>query len=190
MTDLIESLLARLSLRTQVFHNGQHCGKWQLDLQHSEQVLLHFVSEGCCVVELPDPLSDIELSQGDLLLLLRPGKHVIRAQAKRQAASGQQFFATGKTLNTGASRLICAYVEFDSNLCNPLFEALPDVVVARADSHPDKNWLKHLLGLLSSEASSEGCGLNIMFYALCDLIPISHLNNLIPKLLPSIRSLN
>ncbi len=53
------------------------------------------------------------------------------------------------------SRLVCAYVEFDSEQTNPLFEALPRFVIAKANSYKESVWLKNLLELLFSGTHHE-----------------------------------
>ncbi len=156
MADLIETLLTRLSLRSRVFHRGQHCGNWKLDLEQSDKVLFHFVNEGNCVVELPEQQCKIKLAQGDLLLLTKPGKHILHASEN--------------TSSDNTSGLICAYVEFDSTVSNPLFEALPDYVIARADGHSSSNWLKYLLSLLFAEAEAERTASHTVIERLTDIL--------------------
>lgn len=167
MTDLIESLLTRLSLRTRVFHRGMHCGNWHLDLEHSDKVLFHFVSKGNCMIEMPEYDANVELNQGDLLLLPRPGKHKLHALNPDQANKNS---IPEHAFDDSSSELICAYVEFDSKINNPLFKALPNYVIARADSHSDSSWLKHLLGLLFAEASTEGTASQTVIERLTDIL--------------------
>ncbi len=169
MADLIESILSQLSLRTRVFHRGKHCGNWQLDLEQSNKVLFHFVSEGSCIVELQEQKAIIALVQGDLLLFLKPGKHVLRA-SKKVGEENIQTPVSGETLNNNSSGLICAYVEFDPTFHNPLFEAMPSYVVVKANSHTDTTWLKHLLGLLFAEANTETTASQTVIERLTDIL--------------------
>ncbi len=170
MPDLIESLLERVNLRTRVFHRGKHCGNWKLDLEHSDKVLFHFVSEGSCVVELPEQQRHIKLTRGDLLLIPRPGNHVLRAASQNRVDTGLQACDGEEKVNGESSGLVCAYVEFDPNIRNPLFEALPDYVITRADSHPDRSWIKNLLELLFAEASAETTASQTVIERLTDIL--------------------
>ncbi|MEE9345826.1 MAG: AraC family transcriptional regulator [Methylococcales bacterium] len=170
MADLIESILSRLSLRTRVFHRGIHCGDWQLDLEQSDKVLFHFVSEGSCIVELAEQKKIIGLVQGDMLLFLKPGKHVLRATKTVGEENNNQRPVAQEAPNNNASGLICAYVEFDTTFHNPLFKALPSYVVAKAKSHSDITWLKHLLGLLFAEASSNNTASQTVIERLTDIL--------------------
>lgn len=167
MTDLIESLLTRLSLRTRVFHRGMHCGNWQLDLEPSDKVLLHFVSAGKCKVDMPEYGAKIELNQGDILLIPRPGRHkLIPGHTDVNNADCK----TESEFNSSSSGLICAYVEFDPKMNNPLLKALPDFVVTRANSHPDDTWIEHLLGLLFAEAGTESIASQTVIERLTDIL--------------------
>ncbi len=51
MADLLELLLNRLNLTTQVFHTGSHCGEWNLQLEASDKALFHFIAEGTCIMK-------------------------------------------------------------------------------------------------------------------------------------------
>ncbi len=170
MPDLIELLLERVNLRTRVFHRGKHCGNWKLDLEHSGKALLHFVSEGNCVVELPEHQGYINLAQGDLLLFPKAGTHVLRALVQTPGEIEKQTDISKPPPNNNVSRLICAYVEFDPKAHNPLFDALPSYVLAKADSHPDNTWLRHLLELLFAEASSETTASHTVIERLTDIL--------------------
>ncbi len=168
MTDLIESILSRLSLRTRVFHRGKHCGDWQLDLEQSDKVLFHFVSEGSCIVELQEQKSIIALVQGDLLLLLKPVKHVLRATKKVGEENNQTCTSEEEIHN--ASGLVCAYIEFDPTFHNPLFEAMPSYVVVKSNSHSDTIWLRNLLELLFAEASADNTASQTVIERLTDIL--------------------
>ena len=170
MSDLIETLLERLSLRTRVFHRGNHCGNWTLNLENLDKVLFHFVREGNCVFELPEEQREIELEKGDLLLLPRGGNHVLRHSKQVIRDTGPGPTDQQQSVDNDTARLICAFVEIDPKLHNPLFDALPPYVLASADSHPDSDWLKHLLDLLFAEAKSESVGSSTVIERLTDIL--------------------
>lgn len=170
MTDLIESLLAQLNLRTQVFHRGTHCGSWHLSLEHSDKVLFHFVSDGSCVVEISEPECKIALSRGDLLLIRNPVNHKVRATDRNSDKVPTSKANPGELLPEDICNLICAYVEFDPKVQNPLFDALPASVVVRAGSHADGTWLESLLGLLFAEANTKASASQTVIERLTDIL--------------------
>lgn len=159
MADLIELLLAQLRFKTRVFHRGYHCGQWQLDLDKSDKVLFHFAYQGGCEVVLVEEQQSFELRQGDLLLFVRPGKHIVR---------NLENHATSYTDDNNG--LICAYVEFESGIRNYLLEALPDCVITRADAHQDDSWLKYLIGVLFSESDAEMTASQTVIERLMDIL--------------------
>ncbi|MCH9698098.1 MAG: AraC family transcriptional regulator [Gammaproteobacteria bacterium] len=168
MADLIELILNKLSLRTRVFHQGMHCGNWKLNLEQSDKVLFHFVSQGQCLVENPEQGLNVNLSKGDLLLFIRPGQHVLRAVDDCPESDDiDEKTESAESQNDG---LVCAYVEFDRNMHNPLFDALPDVVVSRVAAQPNPSWIENLLGLMFAEAGAQTTASQTVIERLTDIL--------------------
>lgn len=170
MSDLIELILNKLSLRTRVFHRGMHCGNWKLNLEQSDKVLFHFVSQGHCLVENLEEGLNVNLSKGDLLLFVRPGQHILRAANDACPTSDDVVLEDTESSDSQSDGLVCAYVEFDRNMHNPLFEALPDIVVSRVDAQPDPNWIENLLGLLFAESGAQSTGSQTVIERLTDIL--------------------
>ncbi|MCI0539612.1 MAG: cupin domain-containing protein, partial [Verrucomicrobiales bacterium] len=155
MQDLIGQLLASVRLRARVFYRGQHCGRWLLNVPGTAQAMLHFVVQGRCLIESPDHAEPMPLSSGALAVFTRASAHVIRAREDApDRGEDAQFFAFEEGWRADATGLICCHLEFDPKVRNPLLEALPECVVVPAESHPERDWLKHLLALLLSESSA------------------------------------
>lgn len=76
MSDLIGLILNRLSLRIRVFHQGIHCGNWKLNLDQSDKVLFHFVSQGQCLAENPKEGLKVNLSKVICYCLLGRGSMI------------------------------------------------------------------------------------------------------------------
>lgn len=161
MADLLELVLAQINFRTRVFHRGVHCGNWQLHLEQSEKVLLHFVSEGGCEIDLQEQRKTIRLNQGDLLLFSKTEKHTIQKPKENITTEGGSADQSG---------LICAYVEFDATERNYLIEALPNCVVTPADAHQNNDWLRNLLELILSESNAELLASQIVIERLTDVL--------------------
>ncbi len=104
-------------------------------------------------MEAPDDAEPVALGGGDLVVFTRASAHVIRAREDAPDAQDEaRFSAFEEGWRPDATGLICCHLDFDPNVRNPLMEALPACVVVPAHSHPDRDWLKHLLALLLSES--------------------------------------
>jgi AraC-like DNA-binding protein len=64
---------------------------------------------------------------------------------------------------------------------NPLLEALPECVVVPADSHPDRDWLKHLLELLHSESKAAAPAAESVIERLADILFIHVLRSYLTR---------
>lgn len=89
-------------------------------------------------------------------MFVRPGQHDLRAVNDYPISDDiDEKTESEKSQNDG---LVCVYVEFDRNMHNPLFGALPDFVVSRVDTQLNPNWIENLLGLLFAEAGAQTTG--------------------------------
>ncbi len=171
MQDLIGQLLASVRLRARVFYRGQHCGRWLLNVPGTAQAMLHFVVQGRCLIESPDHAEPMPLSSGALAVFTRASAHVIRAREDApDRGEDAQFIAFEEGWRADATGLICCHLEFDPKVRNPLLEALPECVVVPAESHPDRDWLTHMLALLLSESSAAAPATESVIEHLSDIL--------------------
>jgi AraC-like DNA-binding protein len=121
---------------------------------------------------MDDRLDTRPLQAGDLIMLPHDAPHALlpSAQGVLPEDSAEGFVS-----------LICGYFEFDSNRANPVLAALPDVIVLRAEKHPEDGWLDLLLQFMKHETQREAPGMNMVLDRLSDVLFLFILRTLIGR---------
>lgn len=139
--DLMSSLLDAYRMRAHIYANPTLCGPWQLKLSGHRRVAFHLIGEGRCYLHLRDA-GPRPLSAGDLVLFARDTWHMLSAEPTLDGTGSRVPDATGGSYTT----LVCGEVEFVAGACNPVLDALPDVVlVTGADGGPSMEAVGRLL---------------------------------------------
>lgn len=147
--DQLSNLLSRFGVRAKLFYNEKLCGvetyggtdqKGHLHLLHSGSVRIHGIN-----------FKETELSEPTLIFLPRPRRHKMFADS------------------TDGAQLLCATVEFEGGLTNPVSSSLPDVMILPLSQ------LTRLSGVLDwmfTEASDKHCGMDAVINRLFDILII------------------
>lgn len=177
-SDVLDSLLQGLRLRTTIFHRGTFCGAWALDTSGSGRAAFHLVLDGSCWLHMPSLSTPERLSGGDLVLFPRDAPHTI---ASDPDASGPVNQTASVPLEAQApvpgTALICGHFEFAAHGSNALLEALPDYVVFRAPASGDESWPQRILERIFEEARTDQAARSVMIERLVDLLFIEAIRN-------------
>ncbi len=170
-SDVLDTLLQGLRLRTTIFHRGTFCGAWALDTSGSGRAAFHLVLDGSCWLHLPSLPGPERLSAGDLLLFPRDSPHTIASDMDAPVAANQ---TASVPLEAQApvpgTALICGHFEFAARGSNALLDALPDYVVFRAPASGDTSWPRRILERIFEEARAEQPAQAVMIERLVDLL--------------------
>lgn len=133
--DLLSPLFTRFTLSARVFYSGALCGI--VDFDNGQGIgILHVLRRGRVrVLQPPEPA--FELSQPTLLFCRQPFAHRFEVDAVEGAD------------------LVCAFIDFGSNLGNPLLRGLPDFLSVPL---ADIAGVESTLGLLFDEAFAQRPG--------------------------------
>ncbi len=170
--DALSSLLQNLQPQGHVFFTGEYCGNFSIDTSGNGRANFHVIARGQCWLSINDRLDPRPLQAGDLILLPHDAPHALLPSAQG---------ALPDDSSEGFVSLICGYFEFDSNRVNPVLAALPEVVVLRAEDHPEDGWLDLLLQFMKHETQREAPGMNMVIDRLSEVLFLFILRALIDR---------
>jgi AraC-like DNA-binding protein len=147
-----------------------------------DQAVFHLIVHGSCVIERPDSHERLSLQAGDMAVMTRGSSHIIHAPAGLvESADPACVFGFEQGVLAGTTGLICGYFCFDPLTQNPLIDALPDCVVVRATTHPDPQWLQHLIALLLAESMAQATAGETIIEKLSDVLFIHVLRSFLAE---------
>lgn len=155
MADRLESLLARFSVRAQMFHAGTLCGINDL-APDGDSGQLHVIRQGAVAVSHGGVVA-MRIATPSLLLYPRPLAH-------RFVMDTQD----------GAD-LTCAHLRFEGGSAHPVAAALPAFICFPLEQIPGSG---DVLGLIFDEAFAERCGRRPLLDRLFEVLLIQVLRHL------------
>ena len=177
--DPLSDLLTTLRPSGAVFYGGRVRAPWGLALP-AGAAAFHAVLGGPCHVELEGGLGGALLGPGDLVLLPRGHAHALRGAPGTTALPLEAFLARAEPPATpacepdgpteGVTELVCGELRFEPGDAHPLLDALPPLVVVRADAAGRVPWLDHTLGFLACEARSGRPGASMLMAHLASVL--------------------
>ncbi|MCO8309446.1 AraC family transcriptional regulator [Pseudomonas mandelii] len=154
--DRLSTLLSQFGVRAHLFHSGKLCDVASYD-GADQRGHIHLLQAGHVTLRRPDD-SDLLLTRPSLIFLPRPSRHQLIPSEPEGA------------------RLLCASMEFDGGVGNPLSASLPEFLVLSLDELP---LLADTLRWLFGEAASGHCGREAMLDRLFELLIILLLRHLL-----------
>lgn len=157
-TDRLGTLLNHFEVRARTFHSGALCGITDFSAP-DKGGQMHLVRAGSMEVMHPG-LPAIQVAVPSLLLYPRP-------MPRRFVTDSQR----------GAD-LVCADLQFDGGMSNPIAGALPDVVCLALG---EIDGAEQVLKLLFDEAFGNNCGRHVLIDRLFEVVLIQVLRHLMEK---------
>lgn len=147
--DRLSTLLSQFGVRANLFYSGKLCGLSSYDGAEGSGYI-HLLEAGSVTLLGPDR-KDLLLIRPSLIFMPRPSRH--------------QLFAG----ESEGARLLCASMEFEGGVDNPLSASLPDCLVLPLDELP---MLADTLKWMFSEAAGAHCGREAALERLFELLVI------------------
>ncbi|MDM5017716.1 AraC family transcriptional regulator, partial [Pseudomonas aeruginosa] len=147
--DRLSNLLSRFGVRANLFYDGDLCGSASYD-GAERRGYIHLLQAGSVTLLGPDR-KDLQLTRPSLIFMPRPAKH--------------QLFAG----ESDGAKLLCASMEFEGGIDNPLSASLPDCLVLALDDLP---MLADTLEWMFAEAANVHCGREAALERLFELLII------------------
>lgn len=149
--DRLSNVLNRFSLNASVFFSGNLCGIQSFDEPQSNHGHLHLLRSGELTVK-GDNGSEMKLNTPSVLFFPKPSRHRLFAE------------------HEGGVDLVCAKINYQSTVSNPLTNALPNVLCFDLES---SGLLGQSAKWLFEEAFSDLCGREPIVDRLCDILLIN-----------------
>ncbi|MNF44474.1 HTH-type transcriptional regulator CdhR [compost metagenome] len=147
--DRLSTLLSQFGVRAYLFHSGKLCGTASYD-GADQRGHIHLLQAGCLSLRGSDG-RDFLLTQPSLIFFPRPSRHQLIP------------------VEPEGAQLLCASMEFDGGVDNPLSASLPDLLVLPLDELP---LLADTLNWLFVEAAGGHCGRAAVLDRLFELLII------------------
>jgi AraC-like DNA-binding protein len=147
--DRLSTLLSQFGVRANLFYSGKLCGLASYDGAEGRGYI-HLLQAGSVTLRGPDR-KDLLLIRPSLVFMPRPSRH--------------QLFAG----ESEGAQLLCASMEFEGGIDNPLSASLPDCLVLSLDELP---MLADTLEWMFSEAAGSHCGREAALERLFELLVI------------------
>jgi AraC-like DNA-binding protein len=147
--DRLSTLFSQFGVRANLFYNGKLCGMASYD-GADQRGHIHLLQAGTVTLLGPDR-KDLLLTRPSLIFLPRPSRH--------------QLFAG----EPEGAQLLCAAMQFEGGVDNPLSASLPDILVLSLDELP---LLAETLKWMFDEAAGGHCGREAALDRLFELLII------------------
>lgn len=154
--DRLSTLFSQFAVRARLSYNGKLCGTAIYD-GADQRGHLHLLRAGTMTVVSPDR-TRLELTRPSLIFLPRPHRHQLLADESLGA------------------ELLCAAMEFEGGIDNPLSASLPDFMVLPLDELP---MLADTLMWMFREAAADHCGRDAALDRLFELLIIQLFRHLL-----------
>jgi AraC-like DNA-binding protein len=169
--DILQDHLARARASGGVFARSVARPPWGLRLPGTIQLALHTVVQGRAWLWLEDPRDALELSPGDLALVLGGPDHHIAHRPDEVCVSPERFRAQHAgdedTGQQGTTVFLCGAYQFSGDVGRGLIRALPSVLLLQAAAHDP---LHDVIALLSRELSGPAPGQQTVLDRLLDVL--------------------
>jgi AraC-like DNA-binding protein len=175
--DPVTELLTALTVHSSVYCLSELRAPWGFEVGGASVAKFHLVLEGECWLHA-DGLSPVRLGAGDLVILSRGERHVMRDE-KDSPVVGLDELIAGHPLDDQArlrcggtgplTRLLCGGFALGNAIPAPLLALLPRVLHMDAVSTGVISWLEPVFALVRQEADHADPGAQAMFAKLADV---------------------
>jgi AraC family transcriptional regulator, alkane utilization regulator len=189
--DCLSDVLSTVHFKGTIFCQADFTSPWGLKVgPYATHTGFLMMIRGGCRLEITGQ-KPIFMGPGDLVLTQMSNSYTIKdqessaaidlndAMEKSKGSSGTGAKAEGKHLKLGGggapTSMVMGCFEFDTNINNPLINALPSLLYVKAEDLQSEPWLDTTFRFLAAEAASERQGSTIVMSRLTDLLFIQAL---------------
>lgn len=176
--DCIADLLEGVHLRSAVLYRGCWTAPWGAQFapqNYGADACFHFVTEGRCTLTVNS--RSVILNRGDFTVLPHGPVHAIHDIACTPTPPFERLNLvpdeTGTVHHGGGGEqttMICGKFFFENRDTNPLFRALPPVLLVRGEQGEAVPWLAPTLAFIACETESERPGAQTVISRLADIL--------------------
>ncbi|HEY0338445.1 MAG TPA: AraC family transcriptional regulator [Burkholderiales bacterium] len=168
--DTLSGLAPLLRVRPELQSLCRFGAQWKCDheAESGQSAAFHIVISGTCVIELAGLGRSIQLSAGDVVVLPRGVRHIVRGPTSSRGAMSfpiQAHADNDSALNSDAvseaqTELVCGRLNFEQAHQNLVLSALPDTIVITTSDGPDAARMRRLIAAIKDEIESARAGVS------------------------------
>lgn len=162
----LNQLLSILKIEANVFHNGQYCGAWAVDLSGQQKMVFHVVTRGSCYSKTADQV--VKLETGDAVFFPSDMKHSITNDGSVDIEPNVQTSAPmTMSIEQPATGLVCGDFGHNHPVFQRLLKQLPNIIVVRNN---DDTASGRILQLMLGESQSSQQDSSVLLSRLADCL--------------------
>ena len=161
--DVLTDVLRTVRLQNKCHGRLELTAPWGIEVEASDQRSSNFyvVSSGSGWLEVDGSRSAVPLASGDLILLPKGGRHVLRDDPATRAVPIKQILAgrsgdSGHVFRHGGggapALIVAGDFSFEDGVGDALLESLPPLIHVQSDGGTMVQWLQATLQFLTTEA--------------------------------------
>lgn len=162
----VNQLFAPLKLEANVFHNGQYCGAWAIDVSGAQKMTFHVVVRGNCYLKVSD--QTIKLNQGDAVFFPRDSQHIVTNLPDQDVEiNSAESLPMLELLTEPSTGLVCGNFGHQHPLFERITKQLPEVILVRRDAGSSSS---RIIDLVLEESASSGDETSVLLNRLSDCL--------------------
>jgi len=191
VVDVLSDVLATVRLSSGIHICPKLSAPWGVSFPaQADRAVFYLLSRGSCYLEVEGAASPITLVGGDLAMIPHGVAHVIRDRLDTPTITIEQLLKEGfpnvpRDLQHGgggeSSAVVSGYFKFENRTAGRLLAALPPVIHITSELAQSVPWLEGSVRFLSSEATSNEPGAEIVMSRLSDVLFIQILRAFIAQ---------
>jgi len=189
--DVLSDVLATVRLSSGVHICPKLSAPWGVSFpEQADRAVYYLLSRGSCYLEVEGAASPVTLVGGDLAMIPHGAAHVIRDRPETPTIPIEQLLregcpSTARAVQHGGggetSALVSGYFKFENRTAGRLLAALPQVIHITSELAQSVPWLEGSVRFLSSEATSNQPGAEVVMARLSDVLFIQMLRAFIAQ---------
>src|SRR5947208_2866209 len=179
--DVLTDVLRTLRLQNSCYGRFELTAAWGMEVEASDPRSSHFyvVSSGSGWLELDGSSQVVPMAGGDLVLLPKGGRHVLRDDPGSRAVPIKQILAeyrcgSGHEFRYGGAgapaSIVAGHFTFEDGVGDALLETLPPVIHVKSDGGTMVQWLQATLRFIATETELAQPGAETVVSRLADIL--------------------
>jgi hypothetical protein len=189
--DVLTDVLRTVRLRNKCYGRLELTAPWGIEVEVSDPRSAHFyvVSSGSGWLEAEAGSQAVAIAGGDLALLPKGGRHVLRDDPGTRAVPITQILAahdgaSGRVVRHGGvgapASIVAGRFTFEDGVGDSLLEGLPPLIHVKSDGGTMVQWLEATLRFLATETALAQPGAETVVSRLADILFVQALRARVP----------
>ena len=177
--DVLTDVIDQVHLEGTVYFSAELHAPWGIAIARRGRTPFYLVREGRAELQVGGRGRVHQLVAGDFVLLPNVAPHVVRSDRDAQVVPFDDWLAlhpmdaTGRSVHAGrgaVTRVIGGFFTSGASAANPLFSALPAVIVQKGSDARVRRWLEPTLAFIEAEINSGAQGAKAVLQRMADVL--------------------